>query len=67
MGSCTFGIYLIHKFILFTPYRLKVLKVFYKFIHDRMAACLLYCLFVFLACYLIVLVLKKIPLIKDFI
>ena len=66
MGSCTFGIYLIHKFILVTPYRLQTLKIFYRFIKDRMAACLLYCLCVFLVCYLLVLILKKIPLVRDF-
>lgn len=67
MGSCTFGIYLIHKAVMASPHHHAVMRVFKRFIGNPMLACLAYCLFVLFFCYLLILLLKKIPVIKNYI
>lgn len=66
MGSCTFGIYLIHKAVMASRYHNVVMDFLKRIIPGRMLPCLVFCLVVLLISYLLTLILKKIPIIKDY-
>lgn len=64
MGTCTFGIYLLH--IVIKEYLSGLWKVFrHDWQMNKMLAALLFCAIVFMICYGITLVLKKIPGIRK--
>lgn len=60
MGTCTFGIYLLH--VVIKEYLSGLWSVFrHDWQMNKMLAALLFCAIVFIICYGITLVLKKIP------
>jgi surface polysaccharide O-acyltransferase-like enzyme len=68
LGNCSFGIYLFH--MLFTDSNLinSMLKALTKtFGFNHMIAILLLCVFIFMICYIITFILKKIPRVKKLI
>lgn len=67
MGICTFGIYLFHPFALTNSFENSLQKYLLSFVHDPMISVLIFCIIVFLACYLITFILKQIPVVKKFI
>lgn len=65
LGSCTFGIYLTHYLVMKTP----VMTEVYLFLTgtglNSMVSCLIQCAAVMAACWLLTLILKKLPVLKN--
>lgn len=65
MGSCTFGIYLLHQFFNQGKIENIVRGTLNALNVNQMVTCLIWCGTNFMICYMITFVLKKIPLIKK--
>lgn len=67
LGSCTLGIYLLHAMFV---YRFKILEQLCNYLtmyFGPMTSCFIACIIIFFTCYIITLVLKKIPFIGKYI
>lgn len=67
IGSCTFGVYLLHPLIKDLAVMKKILRFMFSHGINRMISVFIYCFLVLLVCYAITVILKKIPIIKKFI
>ena len=64
IGSCTFGIYLIHTALNFKLYKLNIMQNLFNF--NAVIAIIILDFLVFIVCMIIIYILKKIPFIKKF-
>lgn len=64
MGDCTFGVFLIHAFVLSIPLRTTFLKWLTDSGLNELSACILLCFVVYIICFIITKILRKIPLIR---
>lgn len=69
LGKCTFGIYLIHIFVLYkNPYSEKVLNyLIYGLNINMMIAAFIYCFIIMTVCTIIIYILRKLPVLRKII
>ena len=65
IGRTTFGIYLIHILVRYTKESEKVRLFLVDMLGNNMIAALIWCTIIMLVCYIIIVILKKIPIVKK--
>lgn len=66
LGSCTLGIYLIHLFFVRKfNFFIKIFVLLRNILQKEMIASFIFCVIMMYVCYIIILILKKVPIIKK--